>query len=120
MFAGGLVLGITLIAFASWLHWNERLGWPGERYDSELDRDYLDKRLRRRRRVHLLLFACGVLILVAAFAGRQNATVWLACWMSVILTLATVVGLALLDAVRTQRYHARKRGELRRRSFGDR
>lgn len=117
MLFGGLLLGGTLIAFAIWLHWNEQLGWPDEDYDregSEIDRVYLSRRRRGRRRVHLLLGGCGALIIVASVGGPETPRLWIACWLSVVVTLVTVIILAAFDAYRTQRYHAAKLPEWRR------
>lgn len=117
MLFGGLLLGGTVVGFAFWLHWNERLGWPDEDYDREgsrIDRDYLARRSRGRRRVHVLLGGCGALIIVAALGGPETPRLWIACWLSVVLTLVTVIFLAAFDAYRTQRYHAAKLPELRR------
>ena len=113
MFESQLILAVTCLAFAGWLHWNERQGWPNESYDRRQDADYLRIRMRSRRRVHLLFAVCGVLMAVAAFAGP--GPVFVAAWMIVSLALLTVVLLAALDALRTGRYEKRKRDELRKR-----
>ncbi len=118
MLVGGLLLGATLIGFALWLHLNERQGWPGEADDSELDQNYLARRRRGRRRMQWLIGGCGVLIIVAAVGGPQTPRLWIGCWLTVVLTLMTVIVLAGFDAFRTQRYHAQKLPELRRRSLG--
>ncbi|MEM9589074.1 MAG: hypothetical protein AAGA03_17465 [Planctomycetota bacterium] len=119
MFAGSLVLSATVIGFALWLHFTDQQGWPGETYSgTKVDLEYLRRRSRSRRRVHMILLATGVLIGVAAFAGPDETAVWLACWLSVIAALLTVVGLALLDAFRTHRYHRNKLPEIRKRALG--
>ena len=117
MFASGMILAITLIAFAWWLQVNEVRGWANESYDSELDKDYLSRRMRARRRVNLIIGGCGVLIFIATLAGP--GPVWVAAWMSVSVGLLTVVILALLDAVRTHRYHRKKLPEIREKTLGN-
>ena len=117
MFASGMILSITLIGFAWWLQRNEQLGWPQESYDSELDKDYLARRRKSRRRVNALIAICGLLIFVATVAGP--GPVWLAAWMSVSVGLLTVVILALLDALRTHRYQRKKLPEIRRQTLGN-
>lgn len=118
MFAGGLILGTTLIAFAIWLHRQEQHGWEGEhRSESELDVAYYRRRRRSRMWVHLTLGGCGVLIYVATFFGP--GVVWLICWMLVSIALLAVVAMALIDALRTHRYHNQKLPEIRRRWLGD-
>lgn len=117
MFAGSLILALTLLGFAAWLHYNERLGWPNESYDSDTDHEYLTRRMRARRRIHVILAVCGLLILIASFAGPSHV-LWVAAWMSVMAALMTVVILAALDAYRTQRYHAKKLPEIRSRMLG--
>lgn len=117
MFAGSLVMGVTVLCFAAWLHWNDTRGWPNETFKTELDNQYLAKRSRSRRRIHLIIAACGVLILVAGFAGP--GPVWVAAWMSVIAALMTVVVLAGFDAFRTHRYQKAKLPEIRRQLFHD-
>ena len=111
MFFGGLLLGTTVLAFAWWLHWNEAHGWPDESYDRESDREYLANRGSARRRVHAIFGACGVLILVATFAGP--GPLFAGAWTCVAFALMTVVGLALLDAMRTHRYHSNKLRKIR-------
>ena len=117
MFAGGLLLAATLMSFALWLQWNERQGWPNESYDNERDRKYLNQRMRSRRRMNYLLFACGVLILVSTFATPERQAIWIACWMSVSVTLLTIIGLAGLDFLRTHRYHKHKLPDVGRRTL---
>jgi hypothetical protein len=117
MFEGSLLLGIAVLCFAGWLHWNDTHGWPNESFVTELDGEYLAKRTRSRKRIHLIIATCGVLILVAAFAGP--GLVWIAAWMCVIVALMTVVVLAGFDAFRTHRYHHDKLPEIRRDVLGD-
>tara|TARA_R110002049_G_scaffold4601_5_gene32118 strand:- start:171513 stop:171872 length:360 start_codon:yes stop_codon:yes gene_type:complete len=117
MFASGMILAVTLIAFACWLHVNEMRGWANESYDSDLDKEYLSRRTRARRRVNLIIGGCGVLILVATIAGP--GPVWIAAWMSVSIGLLTVVMLAVLDAIRTHRYHRKKLPEVREKTLGN-
>ncbi len=117
MFAGQLLLAFTCLAFAAWLHWNERHGWANESYDRNNDDAYLSRRMRSRRRVHLLFAACGVLILISAFAGPGR--IFIAVWSIVSLTLLTVVGLAGLDAIRTRRYDKWKSDKLRKRLLNE-
>jgi len=116
MFASQMILSATCIGFALWLHWNERQGWPNESYDSKLDKDYLRRRMRSRRRVHLLFGGCGVLMAVAAVAGPGR--IFVAAWTIIALALMTVVMLAALDALRTQRYDKQKMKELRKQTLG--
>lgn len=117
MFLGSLVLGLTVIAFAAWLHWNEQIGWPNESFRTQLDREYLSERTRARKRIHVLIASAGGLMLVAAIAGP--GAIWLGAWMLVMLALLTVVLLAAMDALRTHRYHVRKLPEIRREILGD-
>jgi len=119
MFAGGLVLATTLLSFAVWLQWNERLGWPGESYQEDDDQEYLTIRFRSRRRIHWIIGLCGVLILVATLAGPDSTRVWIGSWSIVMIALSTVVLLAMLDALRTHRHHRHKLPEIRSRLLGD-
>ncbi|MFK8111737.1 MAG: hypothetical protein AB8B91_06030 [Rubripirellula sp.] len=117
MFAGSLVLAFTLFGFAGWLHWNEIHGWPEESFKTELDKQYHDRRGRARGRIHLIIVVCGVLILIAAFAGP--GPLWAGCWMSVFVALVTVVILACFDFYRTHRYHQKKLPELKTKFLDD-
>ena len=117
MFASGMILSITLIGFAWWLQVNELRGWANESYDSELDKEYLTRRMKARRRVNVIIGICGLLIFAATLAGP--GFFWVAAWMSVSVGLMTVVILALLDAVRTQRYHRKKLPEIRDKTLRD-
>jgi len=117
MFASGMILAITLIGFAWWLQRNEQYGWAEESYDTELDQDYFARRRKARRRVNALIAICGLLIFVATVAGP--GPVWIAAWMIVSVCLLTVVILALLDAIRTQRYQRKKLPEIRRQTLGN-
>ena len=115
MFAAGIVLAITLLAVAGWLHRNETIGWiDDETIESETDYDYFRQRQRLRRRVNLLLAACGILILVATFA--EPGLVWAAAWTIVAFALFVVAMLGLLDALRTHRFQQRKLDDLRRKT----
>jgi hypothetical protein len=114
---GSLILGITLCGFAGWLHWQELNGWPNESFETELDHRYRNKRTRARRRIHLIIGGCGILILVAAFAG--HGPLWIVSWMCVIAGLIAVVFLAAIDAFRTHRYHCEKLPEIRREILGE-
>ncbi len=114
MFAGSLVLSFTLLAFSGWLQWNEHHGWAeDEPNKTPLDQDYFRRRGRSRRRTNSILAICGVLILVAAMAGP--GPIWIACWLCVMVALATVLALAALDVLRTYRYQNAKLDEIARR-----
>ena len=115
MFASHFVLGIALIAFGLWLQSTESKGWPNESCEGNLDRQYFARRHRLRRRVNGILIVCGMLILVA---GISPPRMFILAWTLVSLALLIVVMLAGLDAVRTQRYHARKLPEIRRDTLG--
>ena len=65
----------------------------------------------------MIIAACGMLMIVAAFAGPGK--VWLAAWMSVIAGLMTVVVLAGFDAFRTHRYHNDKLPKIRQKTLTD-
>ena len=117
MFAGSLVLGVTLLCFAAWLHWNDTQGWPNEKFKTEIDNRYLAQRKRSRKRIHIIIALCGVLIIVAAIAGP--GPIWVAAWMSVIVALLTVIVLAGFDAFRTHRYQKEKLPEIRRGTLND-
>ena len=117
MFGGSLVLGVTLCCFAAWLHWHETHGWPDESFVTELDNQYHHKRSRSRGRIHFIIAACGVLILIAAFAGP--GPLWIAAWMCVIAGLIAVLFLGGIDAFRTHRYQSNKLPEIRRDILGD-
>ncbi|TWU34469.1 hypothetical protein [Novipirellula artificiosorum] len=112
MFAGSVLIGFTLIGFAVWLHFNDQHGWQHESFDGELDRQYLSRRRRSRRWVHLIFGMSGFFSIVAAIAGP--GTVWMGAWACVALSLMTIVLLAGLDAIRTLRYQSRKRPEIHR------
>ena len=117
MFYGSLILAITLLGFAGWLHWNEVHGWPNETFITELDNQYHSKRQRSRKFIHIIITGCGILILIAAFAGP--GVLWIASWMCVMAGLFAVICLAGVDASRTHRYHTNKLPELRRDILGE-
>lgn len=116
MFAGGLILSLTCMAFAVWLQRTESIGWPAETRRDQADEAYLRRRGRARLRVNVLFFLCGVLILVATLATPARGAIWAACWLSVTVVLMTVVFLAVLDIWRTLRHQRRKLDDLKRRS----
>ena len=117
MFAGGLLLAATLLFFAGWLQWTEHHGWPHDSADCEADHVYLAKRKRSRSLVNALIGLCGLLILIATFAGV--GLVFAAAWSTVTLMLLVIVILAGLDAYRTTRHHQDKMRELRRRAIDE-
>ncbi|TWU47107.1 hypothetical protein Poly59_60810 [Rubripirellula reticaptiva] len=111
MFAGSLILAVTLMVFAAWLQFNEQRGW-GDEDDckTDLDKQYHKRRSRSRRRTNLMVGICGLLILIAAFVGP--GPVWIAAWLCVLLCMVTVIGLAALDVLRTHRYQNAKMQKL--------
>lgn len=111
MFAGGLILSITLMCFSVWLFRTERLGWPNDTCDDPSDELYLTRRSRSRRRVNGLFFLCGLMILLATLATPDRRALWIGCWMIAMLVLWTVMALAGLDVLRTMLHH---RGRLDR------
>ncbi len=108
MLPASLILGLTLLGFAAWLEWREQQeSDPGPLFDAE----YLSRRRRGRRAVHILLAASGLLILAAAVAGR--GVLWAALWSAVCGLLILVLVIAIVDFWRTHRYFYRKLPELR-------
>lgn len=113
MFAGGLILAATLIFFSGWLFRSEQLGWPNDTHDDPIDDEYLRRRSRSRRCVNTLFFVCGLLVLGATLATPERRALWIACWMSAMLVLCTIVALAVLDVARTM-LHLRRGIDRRR------
>ncbi len=118
VFGGSLVLGLSLVGFAVWLQWNERHGWSSESLEAPLDAKYYLGRSKSRSRIHRIIAGCGLLAMVAAFAGPATP-IWVAAWMSIMVALMVIILLALLDAWRTHRYYAAKLPEARRQTLGD-
>ena len=117
MFVPTLALGLAVLAVALWLQWNEFSRSESDDSGSEqrphpaadqtkLDQHYYSRRDRSRRQIHVLIGLCGLLILVAAFAGP--GTIYFAAWLIVVIALGMVVTLAGLDALRTHRYYHAK------------
>lgn len=119
MFAGSLVLGLTMIVFAVWLQWNESFGWTHEPMTCKADVEYLLRRSKSRSRIHLMIGFCGSLAIVAAFSGA-GSSIWVAAWMSIMLALLVIIGLAFLDAWHTYRHQVNRRAELTERSLTER
>ncbi|MFG0290786.1 MAG: hypothetical protein ACF8CQ_21625 [Rhodopirellula sp. JB044] len=115
MFAGGLIIAATLMFFSVWLFRTEQIGWPNDSFDDPVDETYLRRRTRSRRRVNALFFVCGLLILVATLATPERRVWWIACWMSAMLVLCTIVALAGIDVVRTMLHHRRRLEQMRKR-----
>lgn len=117
MFYGQLLMGSTLLFFASWLQWTERRGWPHDAFDRNevSDQQYLTQRGRSRRLVNSLIGICGALILSAAFSG--DVVIFVAAWSTVSMILFVIIILAALDAFRTQRHHADKIRRMRERAL---
>ncbi|EMI54765.1 hypothetical protein [Rhodopirellula sallentina] len=115
MFAGGLIIAATLMFFSVWLFRTEQIGWPNDSFDDPVDEIYLRRRTRSRRRVNALFFLCGLLILVATLATPERRVWWIACWMSAMLVLCTIVALAGIDVVRTMLHHRRRLEQMRKR-----
>lgn len=112
MFAGGLLLGGTLLFFSLWLQWTENHGWPDDTFDAETDTAYRLQRKKSRRLVNILIGLCGLLILSATLAGV--GVVYLAAWSTVTLILMVIIILAGLDAYRTHRHHKDKLRQMRK------
>ncbi len=117
MFAGGLLLGVTLLFFAGWLQWTEHHGWPHDTFNDAEDKAYRDRRKKSRLRVNMLIGICGVLILTAAIAGK--GLFFIAAWTIVSLILMVIVILAGLDAFRTHRHHQDKIRRIRKKAVED-
>lgn len=112
---GSVMLAITLIGFAIWLQRNEdqtRSSQGKNLSDNQVDRHYLNARLKSRRRTNRLIGISGTLILTTAFINHPVA--WMLIWLLVMLCLLIVIGLAGKDAIRTYRYHQAKLSEVRR------
>ena len=117
MFAGGLLLGGTLLFFAVWLQWTEQRGWPHDTFTADEDQAYLSRRKRSRLLVNVLIGICGLLILAATLSGV--GIVFVAAWSTVTLILMVIVILAGLDAFRTHRHHQEKIRRTRERAIED-
>lgn len=113
MFTGGLILATTLMFFSVWLFRTEQLGWPNDCFDDPSDKRYLHRRSRSRRRVNVLIFLCGLLILFATLATPDRRTLWIGLWMCAMLVLVTIVALASLDGIRTVLHHRNRLERLR-------
>lgn len=113
MFVGGLILATTLMLFSVWLFRTEHLGWPNDSFDDPSDELYLQRRSRSRRRVNVLFFLCGLLILFATLATPEHRALWIGFWMCALLVLLTIVGLAALDVLRTMLHHRNRIERLR-------
>ena len=114
MFAGGLILAMTLMGFSVWLFHTEKVGWPNDELNDPLDQEYLSRRTRSRRRVNSLFFVCGLMILAATWATPERQTWWISCWMSAMLVLLTILVLASFDVVRTLLHHRNRIDRMRR------
>ena len=117
MFAGGLLLGVTLLFFAVWLQWTEQRGWPHDMFNGEEDQEYRTQRKKSRLLVNVLIGICGLLILVATLSGI--GVLFVASWSTVTLILMVIVVLAGLDAFRTHRHHQDKLRRTRERAIED-
>ena len=117
MFAGSMLLAITLGGFALWLQFQEVRSWDdgddGSVSDQvrQLDRLYKRRRYRFRSWVHNFLLVTAGLIAVAGIAGRGR--VWMVCWLLVTMLLFVVIFLALLDGIRTHRYQRKRLEQIR-------
>ncbi|MCC9604181.1 hypothetical protein LOC67_26810 [Stieleria sp. JC731] len=119
MFAGGLLLGGTLLFFAGWLQWTEHQGWPYDSFDANADDDvaYLSQRKRSRSKVNFLIGTCGLLVLLATVSNDR--LVFVAAWTAVTFILMVIIVLAMLDAFRTHRHHQDKMRRIRERALKD-
>lgn len=117
MFAGGMLLAFTLLFFAVWLQWTEQHGWPHDSFNSDDDFEYLARRKKSRLFVNILIGICGLLILVATFAGV--GVLFLVAWSVVSLILMVILFLAGMDAFRTHRHHQAKLRRLREQAFDE-
>ncbi len=125
MFLSQFLIACALLFFGGWLHWSERRGWPGEKYDSDLDQVYLRRRARSRNRVTVMFVISGILVLVSAFVstGKRDpddkfpAAFFVAAWTIVTFVLMVILILAMIDVVRTQNYEKHKRKEIRQTTF---
>ncbi len=118
MFAGGLVLSVTIISFAIWMQWNENQQAVGvDKGASEVDRRYIRRRARHRQIVNGLFLFTGLLVLASTFAGVERKLLWLSLWATTIAVLMVIVILAGIDALRTHLYHLHKLPEVRKKAL---
>ena len=110
-----LVVGCLLLVAASVLQWRTSVTASQHESETELDNLYFTRRTRGRQLVHLLMALCAALAIGAGIVGRGRAFVLI--WASVPLVLFIIVILAMIDALRTHRYHTQKLPEIRRASF---
>jgi hypothetical protein len=118
MFAGSLLVGFTIILVALWLEYQDTVnttciineGHPTRQGAAESVGKIEDRFVRLRRRwrmvIHLLLGACGGLMIAAGWAGPGRF--WIAAWTSVAMLMLCILLLAVADAIRTNYHHARK------------
>jgi hypothetical protein len=123
MFAGSLLIGFTIILVALWLEYQDVVntthiineGPPGRQDFAEALRVIDDRFVRVRRRwrlvIHLLLGACGGLMIAAGWVGP--GAFWIAAWTSVALLMLCILFLAAADALRTHCHQARKLNQAR-------
>jgi hypothetical protein len=123
MFAGSLIIGLTVIMVAVWLEHGDSIGASmlARRNDAQVgDGDAPAKspdgryhRLRRRWRkvIHALLATCGGLMIAAGWAGPGRF--WIAAWTAVVILMMCIVVLAFADALRTHQHQMRKLAAMR-------
>lgn len=124
MLAGSLLIGFAVVMVALWLEYNDSRGWPSEQAleqeavfkpNGESDQRYLTTRRRWRKINHVILAVCGAMMASAGLAGR--GAYWVSAWTAVAILMFSIILIALMDAIRTQRYYAAKIA--RRDSRGD-
>ncbi len=124
MLAGSLLIGFTVVMVALWLEYNDLRGWPSEqameqeaalKSQGESDERYLTTRRRWRKITHVILAICGAMMASAGLAGR--GAYWVSAWTAVAILMFSIILIALMDAIRTQRHYATKLA--RHKSRGD-
>ncbi len=115
MLAGSLLIGFAVIMVALWLEYNDSRGWPSEQKleretelqaQGERDLKYLKTRRRWRKVNHVIFALCGALMASTGLAGR--GAYWVSAWTAVSILMLSIILIALVDAIRTQRHYASK------------
>lgn len=112
MVGGSIVLGITLIGLATYLH----LQYGLQSKQAETTDVFMRRRHHVRTSVHALMFVCGFLMLVTVFVAP--GLVWAGIWTGIVALLFIIIVLALFDALNSHREHTEQLRAIQREYLG--
>lgn len=100
-----ILFGLFLIAFSATMLQRDRAAWRHASADEMPERDFLDRRYRRRRRANVMISLVGLAVILGVWV--PDTLVAVVYWLGVALLVCWMALLAVADLIATRRYYGR-------------